>query len=67
MGAQVPGRVPWFGWQEPDGGMALEKDAPEVYSVTLALSDILRYSLNFSKAASMLAINFFVFVSAKLK
>ena len=21
MGAQVPGRVPWFGWQEPDGGM----------------------------------------------
>ena len=31
------------------GGMALEKDAPEVYSVTLALSDILRYSLNLSK------------------
>ena len=31
------------------GGMALEKDAPEVYSVTLALSDIMRYSLNFSK------------------
>ena len=31
------------------GGLALEKDAPEVYSVTLALSDILRYSLNFSK------------------
>lgn len=31
------------------GGMALEKDAPEVYSVPLALSDILRYSLNFSK------------------
>lgn len=31
------------------GGMALEKDAPEVYSVTLAPSDILRYSLNFSK------------------
>ena len=31
------------------GGMALEKDAPEVYSVTLARSDILRYSLNFSK------------------
>lgn len=31
------------------GGMALEKDAPEVYSVTLALSDILRYSLNSSK------------------
>lgn len=31
------------------GGMALKKDAPEVYSVTLALSDILRYSLNFSK------------------
>ena len=31
------------------GGMALEKDAPEVYSITLALSDIMRYSLNFSK------------------
>ena len=31
------------------GGMALEKDAPEVYSVTLALSDIMRYSLNFAK------------------
>lgn len=31
------------------GGMALEKDAPEVYSVTLALSDILRYSLKFSQ------------------
>lgn len=31
------------------GGMALQKDAPEIYSVTLALSDIMRYSLNFSK------------------
>ncbi|MGN1025913.1 MAG: sensor histidine kinase [Faecousia sp.] len=31
------------------GGMALEKDAPEVYTITLALSDIMRYSLNFSK------------------
>lgn len=31
------------------GGMALQKDAPEVYTVTTALSDILRYSLNFSK------------------
>ena len=31
------------------GGMALEKDAPEIYSITLALSDILRYCLNFSK------------------
>jgi sensor histidine kinase YesM len=31
------------------GGMALKKDAPEVYQITLALSDILRYSLNFSK------------------
>lgn len=31
------------------GGMALDKDAPEIYSITLALSDIMRYSLNFSK------------------
>ena len=31
------------------GGMALEKDVPEIYTVTLALSDILRYSLSFSK------------------
>lgn len=31
------------------GGMALKKDAPEIYQVTLALSDILRYSLNFSE------------------
>lgn len=31
------------------GGMALEKEAPEIYSVTIALSDILRYSLNFSQ------------------
>lgn len=31
------------------GGMALEKEAPEIYSITLALSDIMRYCLNFSK------------------
>ncbi|WP_130837847.1 sensor histidine kinase [Lachnoclostridium sp. Marseille-P6806] len=31
------------------GGMALEKGAPEIYSITLALSDIMRYCLNFSK------------------
>lgn len=31
------------------GGMALEKDAPKIYSITVALSDIMRYSLNFSK------------------
>lgn len=31
------------------GGMALEKEAPEIYSITVALSDIMRYSLNFSK------------------
>jgi two-component system sensor histidine kinase YesM len=31
------------------GGMALRKEAPEIYGVTLALGDILRYSLNFSK------------------
>lgn len=31
------------------GGMALQKDSPEIYTITLALSDILRYSLNFSK------------------
>jgi sensor histidine kinase YesM len=30
------------------GGMALKKDVPEVYSITTALSDIMRYSLNFS-------------------
>lgn len=31
------------------GGMALERNAPEIYQVTIALSDIMRYSLNFSK------------------
>jgi two-component system, sensor histidine kinase YesM len=31
------------------GGMALEKSVQEIYSITLALSDIMRYSLNFSK------------------
>jgi len=31
------------------GGMALKKNAPEIYGVTLDLSDILRYSLSFSK------------------
>jgi len=31
------------------GGMALKKGAPEIYAVTVALGDILRYSLNFSK------------------
>lgn len=31
------------------GGMALEKNAPGIYQITLALSDILRYSLNFSR------------------
>lgn len=31
------------------GGMALDKDAPEIYTITLALSDIMRYCLNFSK------------------
>lgn len=31
------------------GGMALKKEASEIYSITVALSDILRYSLNFSK------------------
>ncbi len=29
------------------GGMALRKNAPEIYSVTTALGDILRYCLNF--------------------
>ncbi len=33
------------------GGMALEKDVPEIYTITLALSDIMRYSLSFSKEA----------------
>lgn len=31
------------------GGMALEKEVPKIYSITVALSDILRYSLNFSQ------------------
>ncbi|MCR4778213.1 MAG: sensor histidine kinase [Lachnospiraceae bacterium] len=31
------------------GGMALGHDAPEIYRITLALCDIMRYSLSFSK------------------
>ncbi len=31
------------------GGMALKKNAPSIYQITVALSDIMRYSLNFSK------------------
>lgn len=31
------------------GGIALKKQAPEIYNITVALSDIMRYSLNFSK------------------
>jgi sensor histidine kinase YesM len=31
------------------GGMAMKKNATEVYAITIALSDIMRYSLNFSK------------------
>ena len=31
------------------GGMALKKDAVEVYSITTALGDIMRYSLDFSR------------------
>ena len=30
------------------GGMSLKKQAPEIYTVTTALSDIMRYTLNFS-------------------
>ncbi len=30
------------------GGMALKKEVPQVYKITTALGDILRYSLNFS-------------------
>jgi two-component system, sensor histidine kinase YesM len=30
------------------GGMALKKNVPQVYHITTALSDIMRYSLNFS-------------------
>ncbi|MDF2485867.1 MAG: sensor histidine kinase [Herbinix sp.] len=30
------------------GGMALKKDVPQVYKITTALGDIMRYSLNFS-------------------
>lgn len=37
------------------GGMALDKNAPEVYDITLALSDIMRYSLNFSKELVLLS------------
>lgn len=31
------------------GGMALKKNAPEIYTMTTSLSDIMRYSLNYSK------------------
>ena len=31
------------------GGMALKKNAPEIYGVTVDLSDIMRYSLSFGK------------------
>lgn len=31
------------------GGMALNKNAPEIYDITLHLSDIMRYSMSFSK------------------
>ncbi|GAB6108652.1 sensor histidine kinase [Fusibacter bizertensis] len=31
------------------GGMALKKDASEIYAITIALSDIMRYSLNYAK------------------
>lgn len=31
------------------GGMSLKHNAPEIYRITVALSDIMRYSLNFSK------------------
>lgn len=31
------------------GGMALKKDAPEIYRVTTALGDLMRYCLNFSR------------------
>lgn len=36
------------------GGMALKKQAPEIYTVTTALSDIMRYSLNFSREMVLL-------------
>lgn len=31
------------------GGMALKKNAPEIYTIIVALSDIMRYSLSFGK------------------
>lgn len=31
------------------GGMALKKMGPEIYEITVALSDLMRYSLNFSQ------------------
>lgn len=37
------------------GGMALDKNAPQIYQITVALSDIMRYSLNFSKEMVCLA------------
>ena len=37
------------------GGLALRKNAPEIYSVTTALGDILRYSLNFTDETVSLA------------
>lgn len=37
------------------GGMALKKDAPEIYDVTVELSDIMRYSLSFGKEMVPLA------------
>lgn len=36
------------------GGMSLKKQAPEIYTVTTALSDIMRYSLNFSREMVLL-------------
>lgn len=36
------------------GGMSLKHNAPEIYRMTVALSDIMRYSLNFSKEMVLL-------------
>jgi two-component system, sensor histidine kinase YesM len=49
------------------GGIALEKQAQEIYSITLALSDIMRYSLNFSKELvplreEMVYLNSYLFI-----
>ncbi len=49
------------------GGMALEKNVQEIYTITLGLSDIMRYSLNFSEemvplGEEMIYLNSYLFI-----